>query len=154
MRRVVKVGGSLLGREDLTIALPRWLERQAECETLMLTGGGGLVDAIRDLDAIRPGDPVRTHWICVELLDVTFRLMSNWFDWPTVNTSAQLQQGLIEGFGIDRPTLVAVDAFYSREQDSGQHAGPAAELANHHGRDRRSLGVAGQCRRIGDSQIL
>ena len=98
MRRVVKVGGSLLGREDLTIALPRWLERQAECETLMLTGGGGLVDAIRDLDAIRPGDPVRTHWICVELLDVTFRLMSNWFDWPTVNTSAQLQQGLIEGF--------------------------------------------------------
>ena len=112
MRRVVKVGGSLLERIDLQVALLSWLERQETRETLIVTGGGRLVDAIRDLDAIRPGDVRQTHWLCVELLDVTFRLMSSWFDWPILTTWQELQHGMTHGFATDRPTLVAVRSFY------------------------------------------
>ena len=115
MRRVVKVGGSLLDRVDLTSALSRWVEQQAGSETLIVVGGGSLVDAIRNLDTIRPGDPVEVHWLCVDLLNVTFRLMSNWFTWPAVRTPEQLRTQMAAGFAKDRPTLVAVEAFYSRD---------------------------------------
>ena len=115
MRRVVKVGGSLLDRVDLTSALSQWVDGQLVGETLVVVGGGSLVNAIRELDTIRPGDPVEVHWLCVDLLGVTFRLMSSWFDWPTVRTPEQLQTQTAAGFATDRPTLVAVEAFYSRE---------------------------------------
>ena len=116
MRRVVKVGGSLLDRVDLTDVLSQWVERQERAETLVIVGGGSLVDAIRDMDAIRPGDPTEVHWLCVDLLDVTFRLMKDWLEWPTVRTPAQLRKQMETGFAGERPTLVAVGAFYSRDQ--------------------------------------
>lgn len=117
MRRVVKVGGSLLARPDLNRVLTQWLDRQAMAETLVVVGGGGLVDAIRELDANRPGDPVETHWLCVDLLGMTFRLMSTWFPWPIITTREQLQHGLSRGFSDHSPTLVAVHSFYRRDQD-------------------------------------
>ena len=120
MRRVVKVGGSLLDRVDLTGVLSRWVEQQEDGETLVVVGGGALVDVIRELDAIRPADPVDVHWLCVDLLGVTFRLMSNWFEWQTVHTPAQLRMRMATGFSRDEPTLVAVGAFYSRDQDGNQ----------------------------------
>jgi aspartokinase-like uncharacterized kinase len=117
MRRVVKVGGSLLERVDLQAAMMSWLGRQETCETLIVTGGGRLVDAIRELDTIRPGDVRQTHWLCVELLDVTVSLMSNWFDWPILTSSKELQHGVAHGFATDRPTLVAVRSFYHPDHE-------------------------------------
>jgi aspartokinase-like uncharacterized kinase len=115
MRRVVKVGGSLLDREDFPRRLIAWWKQQSEGETLMVVGGGELINAIRVLDQIHPLDPEETHWLCVDLLDATFRLMSHWFSWPTITSESELQKSLRSGFCRREPTLVAVRSFYHRE---------------------------------------
>ena len=127
MRRVVKVGGSLLDRVDLSDALTRWIDQQSPAETLVVVGGGSLVNAIREMDSIRPGNPVDVHWLCVELLDVTYRMMATWLEWPTVSTSAQLTEQMAKGFARDLPALVAVSAFYSRDRQDDD-LGPALPL--------------------------
>ncbi len=118
MRRVVKVGGSLLTRKDLVSALPRWLESQGKAETLIIVGGGALIDAIRHLEEIRRGDPVETHWTCVGLLETTHRIFSQWFDWPCIGDAEELRAASQAGFSTSLPTLIAVNAFYAREQTS------------------------------------
>ncbi len=114
MRRVVKVGGSLLVREDLRVALPRWIACQSKAETLVIVGGGELIDAIRNLDRAHGGDPVEIHWLCVDLLETTFRLFSSWFDWECIRTHPALLAAIKSGFRTDSPTLVSVSAFYDR----------------------------------------
>lgn len=121
VRRVIKVGGSLLERPDLQDALTRWISRQpsgepSSIENLVVVGGGPLVDAVRDLDQLHPGDPEEIHWLCVELLDATFRLVSAWFDWPTISTSEEFEQAMRCGCTRERPTLVAVRSVYHRHQ--------------------------------------
>lgn len=115
MRRVVKVGGSLLLRDDLREALSRWIADQSEAETLVIIGGGELIDAIRNLDRVHGSDPVETHWLCVELLETTFRLFSSWFDWECVRTRESLLAAIRSGFKTESPTLISVSAFYNRD---------------------------------------
>jgi aspartokinase-like uncharacterized kinase len=119
MRRVVKVGGSLLLRDDLLTALPRWLASQVDSETLIIVGGGELIDAIRNLDRVHGGDAVETHWLCVDLLDTTFRIVSGWFDWDRITTPQAFQEGITSGFSLPSPTLVSPRAFYTRDQVDG-----------------------------------
>ena len=52
MSTVIKVGGSLFDRPDLGPRLRRWLDANAPWETILVPGGGRLVDVIRDLDRI------------------------------------------------------------------------------------------------------
>lgn len=115
MRRVIKVGGSLLLQANLVSALNEWLSKQSPAENLVIFGGGELIDAIRHLDQVHPGNPMETHWTCVGLLDVTFHLATQWFDWNLVRSSADFQRGVDQGFTGDRPTLIRVSAFYHRE---------------------------------------
>lgn len=114
MRRVLKVGGSLLLRQDLQPALVEWLDRQSPAETLVIVGGGEVVDAIRRLDRIRPGNPVDIHWLCVDLLETTFSVFASWFDWDCIESPDSLRSRLLAGFSTQHPTLVAVNAFYDR----------------------------------------
>ena len=90
--RVVKVGGSLLSRADLPAALSRWLKTQSPTETYVIVGGGHLVDAIRELDQLRPMDSASVHWTCVELLNVTGRMVAQWLSWPCVETREAFEQ--------------------------------------------------------------
>lgn len=114
MRRVVKVGGSLLLRDDLLEAFAGWLADQSEAETLVIIGGGELIDAIRKLDGVHGGDPAETHWLCVELLETTFQLFSSWVDWESVRTGELLLEKSRSGFKTETPTLISVRAFYDR----------------------------------------
>ncbi len=114
MRRVIKVGGSLLLRPDLPESLSLWIARQSTAENLIVIGGGKLIDAIRQLDQLRPGDPIETHWRCVDLLEVTRQIVSTWFDWESILTGPQLQDRITNQFSRHRPTLVAVKSFYDR----------------------------------------
>jgi len=118
MRRVLKVGGSLLLRRDLQQALAEWLDRQSQAETLVIVGGGQLVDAIRSLDRIRPGNPQEIHWLCVDLLETTFRLFASWFDWDRIHSQEALRSRMQDGFSTQTPTLIAVSAFYDRGKAS------------------------------------
>ena len=76
---VVKVGGSLLTGAAVGQRLRTWLsaKRAVEPSThfILVVGGGKWVDAIRAVDAHAPLGEERTHWICVELLDVTAGLI-------------------------------------------------------------------------------
>lgn len=120
MRRVVKLGGSLLVREDLTDRLRQWHAAEPRGETLLIVGGGELIDAVRRLDRVRRGDPAEVHWRCVSLLQATFETVCEWFpDWASIVTAAQFRQQLRDGFARDRPTLVSVSAFYRRDSAAG-----------------------------------
>ena len=100
MRRVVKIGGSLLTRQDLPSALPGWIAQQPPAETLCIVGGGAVIDAVRRLDEIHPGDPVTIHWMCVDLLQTTFQTVASWFDWPTVVRRFEMREAIQRGFSI------------------------------------------------------
>jgi aspartokinase-like uncharacterized kinase len=115
MRRVVKVGGSLLLRPHLTEDLRNWFSAQPPAQTLVIVGGGELIDAVRNLDRLGQSDPATIHWRCVELLQTTFQFLRDWFpDWTSVETETQLRIRLQQGFAdVGQPILVAVDAFYS-----------------------------------------
>ena len=118
IRRVIKVGGSLLLRPDLPQVLNAWLANQTPAQTLVIVGGGQLIDAIRKLDAIRRTDAVSVHWRCVESLRTTFEFFADWFPrWPTVRNAEQFRAALDCGFSCDYPTLIAVSAFYSPQHD-------------------------------------
>lgn len=66
-RRVVKLGGSLLSRPDVWTRLERWLAREPAA-TVLVVGGGTVVEAIRDLDRVHGLDPVEAHWWCIEIM--------------------------------------------------------------------------------------
>lgn len=114
-RRIVKVGGSLLVRDDLPEALRGWIASQSAAETLVIVGGGELIDAIRRLDQIHHHDPAEIHWLCVDLLESTFQLFASWFPWKRVKTRELLLRSIQHGFSIESPTLVSVGTFYNRE---------------------------------------
>lgn len=84
---VVKIGGSLLVREDFVPAIRGWVCRRLEADQgihlVLLVGGGPLVDSLRQLDRLRPTDQELVHWTAIELMEVAGRLVGDWIpEWP------------------------------------------------------------------------
>jgi aspartokinase-like uncharacterized kinase len=74
--RVVKVGGSLLDWPPLATVLPAWLVRQPPAWNVLIAGGGELADAIRRLDAAHALGDEAAHWLCIDALQITARLLA------------------------------------------------------------------------------
>jgi aspartokinase-like uncharacterized kinase len=74
--RVVKVGGSLLQAESLALRLAAWLATQKDAQSVLIAGGGKVADAVREIDALHGIGPAASHWLCVQLLDVTSQILS------------------------------------------------------------------------------
>ncbi len=92
---VVKVGGSLIGRQDFVPALRTWLRGRVvsdpNCHLVLVVGGGPLVDALRVLDHARPLATADAHWRAVELMEVTGRVVAAWFsEFVVADTFADL----------------------------------------------------------------
>ncbi|WP_442506339.1 hypothetical protein SH528x_005179 [Novipirellula sp. SH528] len=126
MRRVIKIGGSLLARPDLQNHLPKLLNEidggiqrdTTSLETLLIVGGGNLVDVLRQWDQLRPLDPLKTHWQCIELLQYTFEVISDWFPgWNRIDSSEAFQDALNQGFSTAVPSLVSIRSFYGPDND-------------------------------------
>ena len=75
--RVVKVGGSLLDWQSLPNALRGWLGTQPPARNLLICGGGPLTDAIRRTDEIHALGETAAHWLCIDALSVTARLLAS-----------------------------------------------------------------------------
>ncbi len=112
MCRVLKIGGSMLLRDDLTTAVNRWIDDQSGPPTIVIVGGGQLINAVRQLDRLRQVDPEQVHWTCVDLLTATARFAAQWFEWRLIETQAEWQHGLKQGFG-DAPVVITPSVFYN-----------------------------------------
>jgi 5-(aminomethyl)-3-furanmethanol phosphate kinase len=107
---VVKIGGSLLTRPDLSQRLRAWLmnEQTSHPPThfVLIAGGGQWVETIRAIDAKQPLGVERAHWICVSLMDVTAGLVGAMLpELFVVDATADLQSRLPEpGATLLRPS--------------------------------------------------
>ena len=116
MRRVVKVGGSLLTRPALGREIEGWVRNQEPAENLFLIGGGDLINTVRHWDALHPSDPVEVHWRCIDLLRFTFQFASERFsDLQVIRDKAELNTLMEKPCLENLDYLVAVDAFYRRD---------------------------------------
>lgn len=70
MRRVVKVGGSLLTSPTLVEDLRSWTAQQMPGRTYFMPGGGGLVDAIAVQQRQLNFDDVAAHWLCIRAMQI------------------------------------------------------------------------------------
>ena len=73
---VVKVGGSLFDWPDLGPSLRRWLDANTPRETILVAGGGRIVDVIRDLDRMHAlGDEV-AHRMALRAMTIAADLLT------------------------------------------------------------------------------
>lgn len=113
MHRVIKIGGSLLARRDLRASMLGWLSRQPRAQrTSIIVGGGEVIEAMRQIDAIHHLETAEMHWRCVRLLRATFEIANELFpEWDVVATPQHFQ-AYLQGSSNGSPTLIAVDAFF------------------------------------------
>ncbi len=72
--RIVKLGGSLLAWAEWPAAFRRWLSMQSDHRTVVIVGGGGTVDAVREWDRAHRLDSSDAHWLAIDAMSLTSRL--------------------------------------------------------------------------------
>lgn len=120
LKRVVKIGGSLLTTSHLGQRVQQWCNMQAPAMNLVVVGGGATVDAIRELASIHDYDDSLLHWLCVDLLETTYRLVAAQMpEWPALVHWDAVEDFLAANAHLSRATcLVRVGAFYTPEVDA------------------------------------
>ena len=92
--RVVKLGGSLLDLPDLKRRFFKALPPKQNLKTFVVVGGGDLVNAVRELDAIHDLGSDFTHWMCIDLLSSTAAYLSKILAVKLLNSCEQLDHEL------------------------------------------------------------
>jgi len=75
--RVIKVGGSLFAWPSLSPSLNEWLASQAPATNILIAGGGPLADAIRQVSQSQSLSDESAHWLCIDAMSITSRLLTN-----------------------------------------------------------------------------
>lgn len=119
--RVIKLGGSLLELDGLAERFGRWLATQPKQDNLLVVGGGGMVDAVRRLDERHGLNPKLAHWICIDLLEQSARIIHSLLPhWPSL-TTAEALASWAKNSSTPRPDAIAhIASFYSRTKASGE----------------------------------
>lgn len=112
-RRVLKLGGSLFAKPDLVAAVSAWLASQPPAQNLVIVGGGGAVDAMRELAQRFRLDEPAMHWRCIQLLRATYEVASELFPtWRPVAANSEFET-LAAAPPQPGVWLLRVDCFYS-----------------------------------------
>jgi len=113
-RIVIKLGGSLLSHSSTPSTLRSLLDDSFKRhQVFLIVGGGELVEAVRDLDAVHSFAQEMLHWVSVDLMGSTMTLVSQWFKDADVIES-QEQLAFVNASGIAGLCLVMPSAFYRR----------------------------------------
>lgn len=111
--RVLKLGGSLLTFPDLVPRLSEWLAANPHPLTLMIVGGGQVVDSIRDIDRIQSLNSTLVHWTCIDLLDVTASIAAQLFPtFQSLGTPQALERWLARSNPVPQVAIVRIGSFY------------------------------------------
>lgn len=113
--RVVKVGGSLFDLPDLPARVRAWLADEPPSHCVLIAGGGMLVEQVRQWHAQSPLDEVAAHWVCVDLMRVTARLLQAWL--PEFQVTGQYNE-LRERLGQSGTTIFCVAEWLRRTEPS------------------------------------
>jgi 5-(aminomethyl)-3-furanmethanol phosphate kinase len=124
LTRVVKVGGSLLDWPPLGQSLKAWLVQQPAEFNVLICGGGALANAIRDADRrFSLGDEI-SHWLCIDVLSITSRVLAAAVhEMPLFARLDQLQAAISRGEGRG---VVFDPRDYLREHEPQQPGRPLA----------------------------
>lgn len=120
MQRIIKIGGSLLLRQNLATSINQWLDTQPAKETMVIIGGGRLIDAIRELDQKHTMAAERIHWMCVDLLAATASFAADVFGWPLITTEQQWNAMIDPEHDANKaqlsglPTVITPTVFYNQ----------------------------------------
>ncbi len=74
---VVKVGGSLLEWAELPERLSAWLNGRPAGTYLLVAGAGALGDVVRQADARFELGQERSHWLCIDALSISARILAH-----------------------------------------------------------------------------
>jgi aspartokinase-like uncharacterized kinase len=120
MRRIIKIGGSMLLRSNLATAVNHWLDAHPADQTMIIIGGGKLIDAVRELDQQHAMDPQQTHWMCVDLLTATASFAADVLGCPLIKTEQAWKEMLHLGKMLPSsqmlslPTVITPAVFYNK----------------------------------------
>ena len=119
--RVTKLGGSLLLSPRVGERFMRWISLEPPALSLVVVGGGPLVDAVRELATLHNYEEQFLHWLCVDLMQASHRLFAAQVpDCTLINHKAELQEA-VDRYAQQKARCVAlvnVSAFYSRESEA------------------------------------
>ncbi|MFT5522804.1 MAG: aspartokinase-like uncharacterized kinase [Pirellulaceae bacterium] len=112
--RVVKVGGSLLDWDQLPTRLNSYLARDRSIHQVLIAGGGGLVEVIRDADKRYRIGEEKSHWMCIELLSTTAKILHSIVESATWSDTLG---GVMEGLeGAPRVWVVDTSRILQQEE--------------------------------------
>ena len=72
--RVIKLGGSLLLMPGLKEKFQKWRQENPHPMSLIVVGGGEIVDAVRRIHDVNALPEEFAHWFCIDLMRHTARL--------------------------------------------------------------------------------
>lgn len=72
--RVIKLGGSLLTMPNVKQKFQKWCRENPHPLTLIIVGGGPVVNAVRQVHQANPLPEAFAHWVCVDLMRHTARM--------------------------------------------------------------------------------
>lgn len=108
--RVIKVGGSLFDLPDLGQRMAEWRSRQSPALDVLIAGGGSAADVVRQWQTWFALSDEASHWMCVDAIRVTARLLSELLEPAILVTDAADLRARLSCVRVDSIPPVVFDA--------------------------------------------
>jgi 5-(aminomethyl)-3-furanmethanol phosphate kinase len=110
--RVIKLGGSLFDWPLLGERLPAWLAQQTAGTGVLVTGGGGMADALRACDRMHRFSPDFIHRMAVRTMSISAELVRELL--PAASLVSSLNE--VHALGDDALCSFCVEDFMAQDR--------------------------------------